>query len=87
MLKHPTNHKFYVGYTSSLKRRLLEHFQNKSTFTMGKTWYLYMYFSFSNKTLSEKFEAYLKTGSGRAFSKKRFEFQFDEALPAQAGLA
>lgn len=72
--------KYYVGYTNNLTRRVREHEENISTFTRNKKFSLYMYIALPDKDLAKSFEMYLKTGSGRAFSKRHFEFKFDEAL-------
>lgn len=68
---HPE--KYYVGITIDLERRLLEHNQGKSIHTNKfKPWKIVVYHVFINKEKAAQFEAYLKTGSGRAFSKKHF---------------
>ena len=62
----------YYGYTEDLKRRLKEHNEGRSQFTMGHIpWKLVWYCSFANKQKAEDFELYLKSGSGKAFVYKR----------------
>lgn len=74
VLKQKDQHRFYTGSTTNLKRRLAEHKSNINNFTKDKKWNLYCYFVFKNESMARGFEQYLKTGSGRAFSKKHFEF-------------
>jgi putative endonuclease len=60
----------YIGSTSDLRRRLNEHNAGKSTHTSKfKPWDLLAYVALPEKHLAEKFESYLKSGSGRAFAK------------------
>ena len=59
----------YVGSTSNLKKRFAEHNAGKSRHTNKfKPWELLAYIALSDKTLADRFERYLKTGSGRAFA-------------------
>ncbi len=63
--------RYYIGLTSDVERRLEEHNAGKSVYTNKfKPWKLISYTAFVNKDRAEKFEAYLKTSSGRAFAKK-----------------
>ncbi|EKD74728.1 MAG: Excinuclease ABC C subunit protein [uncultured bacterium] len=65
--------RFYIGLTQNLKRRFEEHNAGKSIHTNKHIpWKLVVYLAFSEKQKSERFERYLKTGSGRAFAKKYF---------------
>ncbi|MBX9805939.1 MAG: GIY-YIG nuclease family protein [Alphaproteobacteria bacterium] len=65
--------RYYVGLTADLMRRLEEHNAGKSLHTSKfKPWTLTISVAFSDKSKAEKFETYLKTSSGRAFSKKHF---------------
>jgi predicted GIY-YIG superfamily endonuclease len=62
---------FYVGYTNDLKKRIKDHNSGFSIHTNKfKPWKIRSYFAFDTKEKAEKFEAYLKTGNGRIFSKK-----------------
>ncbi len=64
--------RFYVGLTSDLKRRLAEHNAKEVPHTSKYApWTLKTYVAFSNEQQAVAFERYLKTASGRAFSKKR----------------
>lgn len=63
----------YTGYTNDLKARLKAHDWGDSKHTSKfKPWALVCYFGFADKQSAQKFEYYLKTGSGRAFLKKHF---------------
>jgi predicted GIY-YIG superfamily endonuclease len=74
VLKDIDSNKFYVGSTNNLVRRLKEHRETKSKYS------LYCYFAFRDNVIARSFETYLKGGSGRSFSKKHFEFKVDEAI-------
>ncbi len=64
--------RYYVGLTLDVERRLAEHNSGKSIHTNKfRPWALVSYTAFIDKSKAEKFEAYLKSSSGRAFSKKR----------------
>ena len=64
--------KYYVGLTTDIERRLSEHNAGKSIHTnKSLPWKAVSYTAFIDKSKAEKFEAYLKTSSGRAFAKKR----------------
>ena len=65
--------RFYVGLTTDLRRRLEEHNSGKSIHTNKYApWKLVTYVAFSDRSKAEKFEHYLKTGSGRSFAKEHF---------------
>jgi len=62
----------YVGATTDLRRRLLDHDAGKSAHTSKFTpWQLVWYCAFSDKHKALAFEKYLKSHSGRAFANKR----------------
>ncbi len=62
----------YVGITKDLKQRLKVHNSGGSMHTAKfKPWELIVYIGFKNEAKAILFEKYLKSGSGRAFSKKR----------------
>ena len=64
---------YYVGETTDVERRLQEHDRGKSTHTnKHRPWALNTYIAFADRFTALQFEAYLKSGSGRAFSKKHF---------------
>jgi predicted GIY-YIG superfamily endonuclease len=69
-LAHPGEE--YVGASAGLKQRLADHNAGKSTHTSKfKPWALVWYCAFPDKYRALEFERYLKSHSGRAFSKKR----------------
>lgn len=63
--------KYYIGTTRDLKRRLQEHNNSRSGYSKRYApWKIETYITFKNKILAERFECYLKLGSGHAFLKK-----------------
>jgi putative endonuclease len=65
--------RIYVGCTTDVKRRLEEHNKGQSPFTSKYVpWEVISYFAFRNAASADKFELYLKTGSGRAFMRRHF---------------
>lgn len=73
----------YVGYTEDLKKRLIQHNDEKN---VGYTkrhapWEIESYFALTNKQKAKDFERYLKSNSGKAFLRKRLISEdFREAL-------
>jgi putative endonuclease len=64
--------RFYVGVTNDIDRRLGEHNEGKLPNTARYCpWKVRTYVTFSDDALALAFEKYLKSGSGRAFAKKR----------------
>jgi predicted GIY-YIG superfamily endonuclease len=64
--------KRYVGVTSDLPGRLVEHNSGKSPHTSKyRPWKVATYIAFSDRLQAEAFERYLKSGSGHAFARKR----------------
>jgi predicted GIY-YIG superfamily endonuclease len=62
----------YIGLTDDLKTRLNKHNEGGSPHTAKyKPWKLVTYLAFSNRKQAAEIEAYLKSGSGRAFAQKR----------------
>jgi putative endonuclease len=62
----------YVGQTDNLQERLETHNSGGSVFTASfRPWKLVSCVGFDNKEQVLEFEQYLKSGSGRAFAKKR----------------
>jgi putative endonuclease len=62
----------YVGLTSDLRRRLVEHNAGKSPHTAKfRPWRIATYVAFSDEIMAAEFERYLKSGSGHAFANKR----------------
>lgn len=65
----PTQH--YVGSTEDLKRRIQEHQTATQGYTAQRTdWTLHWYCAFQEAAAARAFERYLKSGSGRAFTKR-----------------
>ena len=65
--------RFYVGQTQDLRARLAKH----NAKAVGHTakfapWRVRTYVAFSDQKQAVAFEKYLKSGSGRAFAKRRF---------------
>jgi predicted GIY-YIG superfamily endonuclease len=66
-------YKYYIGITTDLNKRLDKHNSNQSGYSKKYApWEIETYVTFKNRFLAEKFEKYLKSGSGHAFLKKRF---------------
>ena len=69
-IAEPERH--YTGVTEDLKSRLAKHNAGDVSHTSKyKPWRLKTYIGFSDEAKAVAFEKYLKSGSGRAFAKKR----------------
>ena len=69
-VNHPQ--KRYIGVTSNLEARMVEHNAGKSLHTAKfRPWRMVTYVAFSSRRQAESFEKYLKSGSGHAFANKR----------------
>ncbi len=65
--------RIYVGSSSNVDRRLIEHNAGSCVSTRKhRPWNVDFVCWFSNLQKARKFEEYLKSGSGRAFSKRHF---------------
>jgi predicted GIY-YIG superfamily endonuclease len=63
---------YYVGVTDDLRARLVMHNAGQVSHTSKlKPWRIKTYIAFSDEANAFAFERYLKSGSGRAFAKKR----------------
>ena len=61
----------YIGHTSDLKQRMVEHNAGKCPHTSKFTpWKLKLYIAFERLDQAQHFEKYLKSGSGHAFAKR-----------------
>lgn len=61
----------YIGLTANVQARLRKHNEGGCVHTSKyKPWKLVTYLAFTTREQAAEFEAYLKTGSGRAFAKK-----------------
>jgi len=70
--KYPKQH--YYGFTTNVTLRLESHNAGQVPSTVRlRPWKLLAYTAFPDKGMALRFEAYLKSGSGRAFAKKHFE--------------
>ena len=70
-LNHPDRH--YIGRTTDLKVRLTEHNAGKCMHSAKhRPWKIRCYFAFETESLARNFEKYLKSGSGRTFTKRHF---------------
>ena len=64
---------YYVGCINDLKGRMKRHPSGKVDSTKSRLpLELEMYFAFTDEKIAFRFEKYLKSGFGRAFSKKHF---------------
>jgi predicted GIY-YIG superfamily endonuclease len=65
--------KYYVGYTENIKERIVKHNEGSVSYTSRyKPWKNNVTIAFVEKQKALIFEKYLKSHSGRAFSKKHF---------------
>ena len=65
--------RFYVGHTQDLRARLAKHNAKAVTHTAKfAPWRIRTYVAFSEEKQAIAFEKYLKSGSGRAFARRRF---------------
>ena len=68
---HPD--RYYTGLTDNIERRLAVHNSGGSKHTAHlRPWSLVAFTTFVTADSAVAFERYLKTGSGRAFSKRHF---------------
>jgi len=64
--------KRYIGHTTDIKARLLEHNSGKCAYTSKfLPWKVKVYIAFETLERAQQFERYLKSGSGHAFARKR----------------
>ena len=62
----------YIGVTGDLRARLAKHNAREVPHTSKYApWAVKTYIAFSDESQAFEFEKYLKSGSGRAFAKKR----------------
>jgi predicted GIY-YIG superfamily endonuclease len=74
IIRSLTDKSNYVGYTLNLKQRMKDHNSGKNISTKGsRPWEIVTYIASSNKQKAIDFEGYLKSGSGKAFAKKRLQ--------------
>jgi putative endonuclease len=71
-LLDPERH--YVGRTDDMSQRLTAHNNGHASHTAKyRPWSVHVCVEFSTEDVAERFERYLKTGSGRAFARRHFE--------------
>ena len=64
--------RFYVGLTDNLRARLKKHNKGDAPHTSKfRPWKIKTAIAFTDRERASRFESYLKTASGRAFTKKR----------------
>ena len=69
-LSHPQQR--YIGLTSDLRARLAKHNEGGVSHTSKfRPWIIQTYGAFQLRDQAAQFEHYLKSGSGRAFAKRR----------------
>ena len=62
----------YTGITDDIEKRVTKHNAGRVSHTSKYApWNLQTYIAFSDDEKAQDFEKYLKSGSGRAFAKKR----------------
>jgi predicted GIY-YIG superfamily endonuclease len=62
----------YVGFTAELRGRLRRHNAGEVRSTRGgRPWRVEVYLGFEDRGRAMAFERYLKSGSGKAFMKRR----------------
>lgn len=70
-LHDPTKH--YTGFTEDLKKRITKHNNGEVPHTTKyKPWKIITYLAFETELKARAFERYLKSHSGRSFSKTHF---------------
>ena len=70
-IAHPTEK--YYGFTTDLKARIKKHNEGGCKYTKSfKPWKIETTVAFTSKEKAIKFEKYLKSHSGRAFTSKHF---------------
>ncbi|PYJ75365.1 MAG: excinuclease ABC subunit C [Verrucomicrobia bacterium] len=63
--------RFYTGLTDDLRKRIRSHNTGRVLYTAKwRPWRLKAYIAFSDRPRAAQFERYLKSASGRAFTKK-----------------
>jgi len=64
--------RFYIGLTDNLRARLTKHNKGDVPHTAKfRPWKIKTAIAFTDRERASQFESYLKTASGRAFTKKR----------------
>jgi putative endonuclease len=75
---------FYIGYTTDLRRRLIEHKQGASFATKHRgPWKLIYYEAYIEREDAEKRERYLKSGAGRRLLRHQLK-HYLEKFPSRS---
>ena len=79
LIESEPNGKWYIGYTTDVRRRLSEHNRHKNVSTARETkWKLIYCETYVNKMDALGREKFLKSGSGRKFLRKQLTHYFKE---------
>ncbi|GMU74371.1 MAG: hypothetical protein AMXMBFR44_5680 [Candidatus Campbellbacteria bacterium] len=74
VLKSRTNNQWYVGYTSDLRKRYIEHSRGKSTYTKKRGPYELIYYeAYRNEQDAVSREQQLKSGQGKMYLRRRIK--------------
>jgi putative endonuclease len=74
VLQSLKSRRFYTGYTSDLRKRFIEHQNNKSHHTKGRGPFEIVYYEASKNEYDAKArEKYLKSGMGKRYIKNRIK--------------
>lgn len=75
VLENQSDKSLYIGFTSNLKQRLLDHNNGRGSRTtkLKKSWRLIYFEAYINKSDALGREKFLKGGSGRKYLKKQLK--------------
>lgn len=74
VLRNKETGRLYTGYTSDLRKRLIEHNDRKSGYTSYSGHYELIYYEWSLNIIDAQMrEKYLKTGMGKRYLKNRIK--------------
>jgi len=66
--------RYYTGITSDIVRRLQWHNSGQNVSTADdRPWRVSVSFHFTDEAKAQRFEKYLKSGSGREFARRHFD--------------
>ena len=79
VIRSEKDHRFYVGMTSDVSRRLKEHNSGKARSTKAyRPWVLFFFEEYPERLSARKREKYLKSGYGRKWIKEKFILSEDK---------
>ena len=88
VLQSRSDHGLYIGYSTSLRRRIAEHQQGLAFATAFRgPWRLIYYEAYLVEEDALGRERYLKSGGGRRFLKHQLRHYFTKYPPLQSGRA